>query len=182
MGRSMIEIRLQQSTAAEHRTRTSLIMLLDRCDLAPWAFTRELVIDEQDRPHSHPVLTLDAAYHNDHDLLLATYLHEQLHWFEETHAEQRDAALTDVVAAYPQVPSARPDGAGTEDSTRLHLLVCHLEHRALAALMGSVPAERLVGRLSQDHYRWIYRRVLTDRETLAGIVARHGLLPSPLRP
>jgi hypothetical protein len=175
----MRAIRVERGTDAEHRTRATLLGLLDTFDLTQWTFTDELVIDEQAWPHSHPVLTLDARY-DDPELLLAAFVHEQLHWFEETRPKQRDAFIGATVAHYPHVPTARPEGAGDEESTRLHLLVCHLEQRALQTLLGPVSAKRLVMRLSEHHYRWIYRTVLLDRSRLAELVVRHGLVPAGL--
>lgn len=40
-------------------------------------------------PHSHPVLTMNARPGED-DRILATYLHEQIHWFTAANLE-RDA-------------------------------------------------------------------------------------------
>jgi len=173
-------VRVRHDTAAEQRTRSALLDLLSTFDLAPWTFTDELVIDEQAWPHSHPVLTLDAAGADDPEMLLAAFVHEQLHWFEEQHAQRRDTFVEATVAHYPDVPRARPEGAGDEGSTRLHLLVCHLELRVLETLLGSASAERLMTRLSEHHYRWIYRTVLRDRYVLAGLVERYGLMPAGL--
>ena len=176
----MRQVRVRHGSAAELRTRSVLLGLLDSFDLAPWTFTDELVIDDHGWPHSHPVLTLDVAAADDPELLLAAFVHEQLHWFEEQHAQRRDAFVGATVEHYPDVPNARPEGAGDEASTRLHLLVCHLELRVLATVLGPVAARRLVTRLSEHHYRWIYRTVLQDRATLTGMVKRHGLVPAGL--
>lgn len=66
---------------AETRTAEQLQRLLDRDDLHPWQFTDAVIIDEAAIPHSHPVLTLRTRHLDDDRLLLATYLHEQFHWF-----------------------------------------------------------------------------------------------------
>jgi hypothetical protein len=51
-------------------------------------------------------------------MALAEFVHEQLHWFEETHADARDDAIEETKQLYPVVPIARPDGAGSEVSIR----------------------------------------------------------------
>jgi hypothetical protein len=170
------EIRLRLGTIAERRTRDRLRALLETYDLGAWTFTDEMVIDEDGQPHSHPVLTLDAGDEGS-ELLLAAFLHEQLHWFEEKRASQRDAAVVATRERWPVVPSTPPHGAGDEESTRLHLLVCHWEHRALESLLGEQAAARVVGRLAEHHYRWVYRTVLTDRSVLAELAARFDLVP-----
>ena len=71
-------VRVRHDTAAEQRTRSALLDLLSTFDLAPWTFTDELVIDEQAWPHSHPVLTLDAAGADDPEMLLAAFVHERV--------------------------------------------------------------------------------------------------------
>jgi hypothetical protein len=176
----MISVQLRHDSADERRTRDALEWLAERHDLGPWTWTDQMVVDERARPHSHPVLTLNTEHADDADLLLAGYLHEQLHWFEELHAYQRDAALAEVAAAYPAVPSARPNGAGSAASTRLHLLVCHFEHEALRALLGAAPGDTVTNRLARHHYRWVYHQVMQDRLALADLAARHGLVPGQM--
>src|SRR5205823_5677328 len=122
-----LEIRLRNGTLAEARMRDVLLRLLARYDLAGWLFTKLIEVDENAFPHSHPILTLNTAHERDETSALAELVHEQLHWFEEQHAESRERAILETAVHYTKVPSARPEGAGDEGSTRLHLLVCYLE-------------------------------------------------------
>jgi hypothetical protein len=172
-------IRLRSGSEAELQTRAGIEELIASYDLAPWTFTDELEIDEFGYPHSHPILTLDTSTTDPH-LLLAALVHEQLHWFEEQHARRRDVAITATNELWPVVPADRPEGAGSEESTRLHLLVCHWEHRALERLVGVDTAREIIASLATHHYRWIYQTVLSDREALEELVARHGLVPPAL--
>ena len=91
-------------------------------------------------PHSHPVLTLNTRYLDDqHTAQLATFVHEQIHWFLADHMDcaKTDAALTELRVLYPTVPTELPTGARGERSTYLHLIVCTLELQALTELLGA---------------------------------------------
>jgi hypothetical protein len=161
--------------------RSTVCGLFARYDLAGWTFTHRIEIDEEAMPHSHPLLTLNAEWADDERMALAELVHEQLHWFEEEHAEDRDRAITETRRLYATVPTMRPEGAGDAISTRLHLLVCHLEHQALKMLLGEAAALAQIEALSRHHYCWVYRTVLADETRLAEIVRAHGLIPEPLR-
>lgn len=177
-----LQINLKNGTPRELRTRLTLLGLMAKYDLSGWMFTPLVEVDETSWPHSHPVLTLDTQYADDQVMCLAALVHEQLHWFEEDHAEARDRAIADTYRCYPEVPSACPEGAGSESSTRLHLIVCYLEYQALKCLLGGEAARSVVTALSRHHYTWVYRTVLDDEDAVEQIVHRHDLLPEPLRP
>jgi hypothetical protein len=137
-------------------------------------------IDERARvPHSHPVLTLNTAPHylNDDGLLLATYLHEQLHRFVARRGKQQRAALRELRERYPDTPAAPPDGAGNARSSYLHYVVCYLEYVALMEVAGADEARRVLDFWTTHHYTAIYRRVLDDADAIGAIVERHGLMP-----
>ena len=158
-----LDIRLLGDTPAERLTRDALSSILAKYDCAGLIFTREMEIGQDAHPHSHPVLTLSTAWKSDEHRLLAEFLHEQLHWFEEANAAVRDAAIARTVELYPSVPFDPPEGAGSEDSTRLHLLVCNLEYQALIFLLGATAAGDTLRELATHHYCWVYRTVLNDR-------------------
>lgn len=176
-----LQIILKNGTPAEIRKRLALLAILEKYDVSGWIFTNTVEVDETAMPHSHPVLTLNAEDDQDEPMCLATFVHEQLHWFEEQHAESRDRAIEETVQYYPEVPSARPEGAGSEYSTRLHLLVCHLEHEAMRRLLGPEAARQVIDALSRHHYRWVYRTVLSDGHRIGEIIRKYDLLPAPLR-
>jgi hypothetical protein len=174
-----VDIRLVNGTDEESRTADALRALASTYDLRAWTYTERIDIDERACPHSHPVLTLTTG-HSSVGHLLAGLVHEQLHWVEESRAVQRDAVVESTRELYPDVPAARPEGAGDEASTRLHLLVCLLEYRVLALLLGYENASRLVSELGEHHYRWIYRTVQRDAGRIEAIARAHGMLPAPL--
>jgi hypothetical protein len=174
-------ISIKSGTPAESRMRALLALLPDRYDLAGWMYTNVIIVDQAANPHSHPVLTLNTAHERNETMALAEFVHEQLHWFEEARAADRDRAIEATRQPYPTVPSPRPDGAGTETSTRLHLLVCYLEYQALKCLLDPERARATIAAISNHHYRWIYQTVLRDEGIIGEIVRRHDLVPEPLR-
>ena len=74
-----LDIRLAHDSGAERETARALRRLVETHDVGRWIFTRTVVIDERQIPHSHPVLTLHTRHLGDDDMLLAVFLHEQLH-------------------------------------------------------------------------------------------------------
>lgn len=175
-----LKVRLARGSEAEARTGRSLRRLQRRYALEPWLWTREVMVDEQGIPHSHPLLTLNTTHADNELMLLAELVHEQLHWFEEAHADARDRAIEATRALFPQVPIDRPEGAGSEASTRLHLLVCTLEHDALRHLASPQAARLAIEALSRHHYCWVYRTVLDHTAPLRRLLRVHGLWPPAL--
>src|SRR4051812_30597332 len=78
--REKIDISLAHGSKAEQQTKEQLQRLLGAYDLSKWIFTKSIIIDEQSIPHSHPTLTLHTRHLKDDELLLSTFVHEQLHW------------------------------------------------------------------------------------------------------
>ncbi|MCB1057530.1 MAG: hypothetical protein KDD11_18680 [Acidobacteria bacterium] len=113
----------------------------------------------------------------DDELLLATFVHEQLHWFVDRHDEALALARADLAKLFPEVPVGYPEGARDERSTYVHLVVCYLEYRALIQLVGGLRARWVIEFWSHDHYAWVYRTLLERGRDVGGIVAARGLLP-----
>jgi hypothetical protein len=174
-----LEIKLQHGDAAEAQTRDQLLRLLKAYDVERWMFTRSVVIDDGPGviPHSHPVLTLHTRHRHDDDLLLSTFVHENLHHFLDQHAEQTAAAKKELRAIFPKVPVGYPDGADSEDSTYTHLIVNYLEYQADKELFGELRAFTIFQFWAADHYRWIYRRMFEDGYQIGPVVRKHGLIP-----
>ena len=174
-----LEIKLQHGDAAEVQTRDQLLRLLKTHDVERWIFTRSLVIDSTPGviPHSHPVLTLNTRHRKDDDLLLSTFVHENLHHFLDLHAEQTDAAKRELRGIFPKVPVGNPDGADSEDSGYLHLIVNYLEYQADKEMLGELRAFTIFQFWAGDHYRWLYRRIFEDGYQIGPVVRKHGLFP-----
>jgi hypothetical protein len=166
-----VEISLKNNSESEAQTKERLQKLLQRYDLSKWMFTRKIMIEDKVIPHSHPVLTLSTR--EDGDVLLATFVHEQIHWFLDEHSERTEKAKKELRAIYPKVPVGPPDGARDEDSSYLHLIVNYLEYEAMRKLVGDVKAQEIFE--GKRYYRWIYRTVLTDTSKIKDVVERNNL-------
>ncbi len=171
-----IEIALKSGTLREVQTKEQLQRLLKTYDLSTWIFTRSILIDEKAIPHSHPVLTLHTRHLKDDDLLLSTFVHEQLHWFFVQNDQETKEAMKDLRTTFPKVPVGFPDGAEDEQSTYLHLLVNYLEYRADRELLGELRARQVFEFWASDHYRWVYKTVLERTRDVGDIAFRHKLI------
>jgi hypothetical protein len=178
---SPLTIVLRHDTPAERNTQAAIESLLQAYDFDGLLFTTETAIDEAAFPHSHPVLTLNTVHADNPRRLLAEFVHEQLHWFEEAHAERRDRLIERTFDLYATVPSMPPEGAATETSTRLHLLVCYWEYQALKCLLGTRAAREVIEALARHHYRWVYRMVLHDEARIGRLIEAQDLVPERLR-
>jgi hypothetical protein len=168
-------IALVHGSADENATRDQLERLFDRYDLGPWLFTRNVAIDEESTPHSHPVLTLHTRHLRDDLLLLSTFIHEESHWYTVEHQADVDAAMDELHAITPNLPVGFPDGAQNEKSSYEHLIVIALEERGLQRLVGELAAREAMQFWSGDHYRAIYRVVLDKRADVWRVMRAHEL-------
>ena len=169
-----LTIELGAGSESEESTRVQLRRLVDQFDIERWLFTDEVLIDDGQRiPHSHPVLTLNSGYLDDDLSQLATFLHEQFHWYAAERQGQVDSAIAEFRELFPDVPSGRA-GARDEYSTYLHLIICDLELAAMQKLVGD---SRARGTLSRwQHYTWIYEQVLNNPAVRA-VNEKNGLTP-----
>jgi len=172
-----ISISTAHKSTREQQTAAQLDRLLRSHDVSRWAFTRTVVINEDDIPHSHPILTLHARHLDEDNLLLSTYVHEQLHWFLSAREKQMNAAAAALRAIYPRIPVGFPEGSGDEDGNYEHLVVAYLEHQAIRSLLGESKAQQVIQFWTKDHYTWIYKTVLREPEKVAAVIKAHGLLP-----
>ena len=176
---SGLEITLTQGSAREAKTRDQLQRLLKTYDVSKWTFTKTISVDEKAIPHSHPVLTLSARHLQDDDLLLSTFVHEQLHWFlaaeERTHETQQ--AVKDLQGIFPDAPTRPPEGSDGVFSTYQHILVCYLEYRADQELLGELKARQVMEFWTNDHYLWIYKTVLEHEREIRDVIFKYKLNP-----
>ena len=155
-----LTVRLAHDSEAEKVTRDQLLELARRYDLSPWVRTTEILIDERQTPHSHPVLTLHTRYIDDDDGLVAVFLHEQLHWVAIEKEDATERAIARFREMFPDLPATAEGGARDDRSTLLHLVVCDLELAAATAVLGEETARTVLG--ANTHYQWIYRQVLEN--------------------
>jgi hypothetical protein len=174
-----VDIDLGEAEREADRIRTWLIALRRRHDLARFEFTRHVRIVPAGPTYSHPILTLGTRFTDTEDLLLSTYLHEQMHWYlwllGGPDHDPVAPFFDDLVRRYPKAPTWLPEGARSYEQTYMHLVVCWLEIEAAAELIGRERANRILD--TQWGYRWIYRTVIADRDPLGALFTEHGLYP-----
>ncbi len=171
----VVDIELKHGSDRERQTREQLQRLLATYNLCKYTFTRSVLIDQASIPHSHPVLTLHTRHLGSDDQLLSTYVHEQLHWFLDEHLQQTRAAEDELRKIYRKVPVGSPDGSDDEEGTYLHLITCYLEMQADRQLIGTERTAAVMDFWARDHYRWVYRTVIRDEQTIARVVHREQL-------
>lgn len=174
-----IDIDLSRAEREAARIRELLTALRRRHDLARFEFTRHVQIVPAGPTHSHPILTLGTRFAESEDLLLSTYLHEQMHWYLwRLGGPDHDPVapfFDELVRRYPKAPTRLPEGARNYEQTYVHLVVCWLEVAAMSELIGRERAHAIAD--TQWGYRWIYRTVITDAEPLGRLFAEHGIVP-----
>lgn len=174
-----VDIDLGEAEREADRIRTWLIALRRRHDLARFEYTRHVRIVPAGATYSHPILTLGTRFTETEDLLLSTYLHEQMHWYlwllGGPDHDPVAPFFDELVRRYPQAPIWLPEGARSYEQTYMHLVVCWLEVEAAAELIGRARANRILD--TQWGYRWIYRTVIADRDSLGDLFTEHGLYP-----
>lgn len=175
---SMVNITLRSGDIREQRTREQLLRILERYPVQGWLFTADIRVQSMVRPHSHPVLTLNTRQLKDDDGLLGTFLHEQFHWYAEQELRTVEAVVTDFRTIWPEVPIGPPQGARSEFSSYLHLIICLWELDALTKLIG--PERATVVIQERGYYTWIYEKALEQGDRIRSLLADHQLrLPKP---
>ena len=175
-----IDVDIEEAQRAAERVRGWLVALRGRHQgLARYEYTRHVRIVPASATFSHPILTLGTRFAESEDHLLATYLHEQMHWYLwRLGGPDHDPVLPffdELVRRYPKAPTRLPDGARNYEQTYVHLVVCWLELHAVAEFIGWDRAAALAE--TNYGYRWIYRTVVRDREALGQLFEAHGIVP-----
>ena len=174
-----IDIDLGHAEREAQRIESWLAALRRRHDLSRFEYTRLIQIVPAGPTYSHPILTLGTRFADTEDQLLATYLHEQMHWYLSRFGgldhDPIEPFFDELVRRYPQAPIALPEGARSYEQTYLHLVVCWLEMAAVRSLIGVERANALCDTVWG--YRWIYRTVRQDWAALEALVREHGLYP-----
>lgn len=176
-----VTITLAHGSPAERETQDQLERLLRQYDLRRWYYTTSVVIDETAIPHSHPVLTLHTRHRKDDDLLLSTFLHEEMHWYLVQHRSAADSAVADLKTLFPSIPVGYPEGSSDQEGNYVHLIVVWLEQRTTALVTGELRASQVIAFWSNDHYTWIYRTLQSRSGDIGRVLRAHGLL-TPILP
>jgi len=171
-----LKVELANKSDKEFLKYTQLKRVEKAYDLSKWQFTDNVVIDDSaKRPHSHPKLTLTVGMPNNDGAFLSQYLHEQIHWFEDSRKIEVKNVINDLKIKYPDAPSKAPEGARNKLSTYLHLAVCLLEFDALTEVLGEEKAHKIISTNSKYFYKWIYQKILTEPDSIRKILVKNNL-------
>lgn len=172
-GLIITEINPDKATAL---TKQNLLQLSQVYDLSPFYFTKRIQIQSKVVSHSHPVLVVSTKNAEHPKKLLATFIHEETHWWLTENKSLSMKAMKELQKVYPKVPVAK---GHTRQSTYLHLIVCYIELKALSSYLGKTEGRNLIMKLmkSDKLYSWIYDQVLNKDSAIKKIVTKHKLLP-----
>ena len=171
-----LDITLKNNDQREQQTKQQLQRLLSAFDVSNWVFTRKILIESGVIPHSHPALTLSTRHLKDDELLLSTFVHEQLHWYLEAKSKETEAAYNELKTMFAKVPVGFPEGGNDEESTYKHILICYLEYQAIRELLGELKARQVMEFWAVDHYTWIYKTVLERGQEIGSLLRKHKLV------
>jgi hypothetical protein len=172
-----LDITLKNNDQKEPQTKQQLQRLLSAYDVSYWVFTRKILIESGVIPHSHPTLTLSTRHLKDDELLLSTFVHEQLHWYLTEKPKETEAAYNELKTMFAKVPVGFPEGDNDEESTYKHILVCYMEYQAIRELLGELKARQVMEFWATDHYTWIYKTVLERGQEIGSLLRKHKLVP-----
>jgi hypothetical protein len=172
---------LAAGSPTEQQTRAQLERLFSQLPLDMWMITRSVRIEDRSIPHSHPILTLSARHLDNDALLVATLIHEQMHWWLDRHSTGTQRAKDDLRQVYRSLPVGFPEGAGDEDSSYEHLLIIWLEMKGVKTLLGVRAARAVLDFWKTDHYTALYTLVDKDMDKIGAIVQRRKLVFLPAR-
>ena len=171
------DIALKNNDQREQQTKQQLQRLLSAYDVSYWVFTRKILIESGVIPHSHPTLTLSTRHLKDDELLLSTFVHEQLHWYLTEKPKETEAAYNELKTMFAKVPVGFPEGGNDEESTYKHILVCYMEYQAIRELLGELKTRQVMEFWATDHYTWIYKTVLERGQEIGSLLRKHKLMP-----
>ncbi len=152
-------------------------------DLTPLIFTHKIEIESRKVPsRSHPVLTLNTRFAENPQKILASFIHEQLHWWTSMNRVQTLKAIAELERKFPGAP--REGKNKTNKTTYEHLIVCLLEYDALAFYLDKKKATKTIWEfINRDRiYPWSYSKVLKNYATINQIILRNKLKPKILIP
>ncbi len=159
-------------------TRQNLDHLVKIFPLAPMFFTTDIHIQPQSVPTSHPILTLNTRYAENPNLLLASFLHYELHWWLERKSKEFQLAQADLKSLFFPLPAVAI--SKSEKDTFQHLIICFLEYEALIHYLNLKEANKILKDLiyKEKIHPWIYKQAYKNYEEIKFIVKKYELMPT----
>jgi hypothetical protein len=161
----------EQSTKAEIETMRLLKSFILQYNLDPWIKTRQICIQQGARSMSNP-LTLHTSYNDRPMMLLATFLHEQMHKLESLFEADFKGAMREVQAWCPP-ECLDPSVCGNLKAAYGHFIVIFFEIDALKRLLGLPQTLDIIRQ--KEHNQWIYQKVQDNTDHLRSIYRRYHL-------
>jgi hypothetical protein len=177
-----IDIDLEHAQREASRVRDMLAALRRRHDLARYEYTSIVRIVPGGETFAQPILTLGNRFADSEDLLLSTYLHEQMHWYLwHLGTPERDMVapfMDELVRRYPDAPiDLANGGARSYEATYSHLVVNWLEIAATSEFIGRERAIAVANAQRRRSYGWLYGTVVRDWDLLGELYERHDIVP-----
>jgi hypothetical protein len=177
-----IDIDLDHAQREADRVRDMLAALRRRHDLARYEYTSIVRIVPGGDTFAQPVLTLGNRFADSEDLLLSTYLHEQMHWYLwHLGTPERDMVapfMDELVRRYPDAPiDLANGGARSYEATYSHLVVNWLEIATTSEFIGRERAIAVANAQRRRSYGWLYDTVVRDWDLLGELYERHDIVP-----
>lgn len=169
-----LKIRLVHNDKAEQKGKELIEGFLVKYDLTRDIFTKDIIIEKMAIPHSDPLLTLNTRTIDDPNMYLATFLHEQIHWFFSAREKNTDKFVALMKSQFPKAPSEKNGGAKDNYSTYLHLGVCYYEFKEAERLLGTSEAKRIFEK--NDVYTWVRKQVLEKSDVIGKGLKTTGLV------
>jgi hypothetical protein len=182
-----LNIKLAHDSPLEQRAKAQVEHLAAQYDLKKYTLTKDINIEQGAIAHSSPVLTLNGRFvprpdanaerqQFADDLMLSSYIHEQGHWvMMERHRRDLRDIYGDLKRMFPNMPTAVPDGDGSEQGSYIHIVVIALEWRGTEDLIGAERARKMIDWKKDDHYKAIYRVVEDHRDEVEKVMKRYGV-------
>jgi hypothetical protein len=160
----------------ELKGKEQLERLFKLYDLSKYFFCEDITFESFVMPASHPTIFLNTRYveGSDDDSALASFIHEELHWFLNSKDKEIEKAVEELKQIYEKVPIGFPEGAKSEKSTYQHLLLNTLEFEGIKELIGIDRAKEIIKK--KNYYKWIYKKVLEDNTQLLEILEVNNLI------
>lgn len=173
-----VEIDLSEVLKSAELVRQLLTALRTKYDLAAYEYTKQIRVAPCEVPHSHPILTLNTMIRSEAPLL-SIYLHEQMHWYVTWYSYSNPTGWQSVWQSlkklFPNVPVVFPQGAHTEASSYLHIIINWLQVESTASVLGREVAVSIAEK--NFVYSGIYTLVLGEWDRLDSLYREHGLMP-----
>ena len=147
--------------------------LINEFPVSPWVRVRDIIIRKDAISQSNP-FTINTRYNKDRYMLLATFLHEQIHRLEPENMQAFTQARLEIQSEFPDL-----DPSVSDEPVRAyrHFIVCYFEIEALKKLLGLKEGLAVINK--KDKNVWIYQQILipTNAATIRSICQKYRLNP-----